>query len=386
MSKVLTEAEAQGAIRAHDYPPKTHAFILELMRAFQLCFASHQEDANPIRFLVPELLPEFEPEMSEVWEDAPLSLRYRYDVLPPGILPRFIVRTHALSDDAPHWRHGAVLAHSDAKALVRVEADQSEVQVFVLGPDPDTRLILATILRRELELLNKEIKAQPIEEMKLSSVANRWIGVRALFEVEQADRPVQRLPVQPEGTADIDVAIELDKVLPSFARAIENKLSAAPPPVRVFVSYAHDDERQLKRLDLMLYVLEIQHGIEPWTDKRLIAGDEWDEEIRRRLEEMDIFLFIASQASLVRPYIRDPELRRALERRKTDQIEIVAVKLEPCAHDDDPTLGKIQRLGSKLKSIAEVSPKSHGWEQVRKDLLPVIERVRKHKKRVNAIS
>ena len=164
------------------------------MRAFQLCFASHQEDSNPMRFLVPELLPEFEPEMSEAWEDAPLSLRYRYDVLPPGILPRFIVRTHALSDDAPHWRHGVVLAHSDAKALVRVEADRSEVQMFVLGPDPDTRLILAAILRRELELLNKEIKAQPIEEMKLSSVAERWIGVRALFEVEQADRPVQRLP------------------------------------------------------------------------------------------------------------------------------------------------------------------------------------------------
>ena len=334
-----------------------------------------------MRFLVPELLPEFEPEMSEAWEDAPLSLRYRYEVLPPGILPRFIVRTHALSDDAPHWRHGVVLAHSDAKALVRVEADRSEVQMFVLGPDPETRLILAAILRRELELLNKEIKAQPIEEMKLSSVAERWIGVRALFEVEQADRPVQRLPVQPEGTADIDVALELDKVLPSSARAIENKSSAAPPSVRIFVSYAHDDERQLKRLDAILDVLEQQHGIEPWSDKRLIAGNDWDEEIRRRLEEMDIFLFIASQASLVRPYIRDPEIRRALERRRTDLIEIVAVKLEPCAHDDDPTLGRIQRLGSKLKSIAEVSPKSLGWEQVRKDLLPVIERIRKRKQR-----
>ena len=381
MPSVLAEAQEQSVISAHDYPPKTHSFILELMRAFQLCFASNQEDSNPIRFLVPELLPEFEPEMSESWEDAPLSLRYRYDALPPGILPRFIVRTHALSDDAPHWRHGVVLAHSDAKALVRVEADRSEVQMFVLGPDPDTRLILAAILRRELELLNKEIKAQPIEEMKLSSVAERWIGVRALFEVEQADRPVQRLPVQPEGTAEIDVAVELDKVLPSSARAIENKSSASPPPVRIFVSYAHDDERQLKRLDAILDVLEQQHGIEPWSDKRLIAGNDWDEEIRRRLEEMDIFLFIASQASLVRPYIRDPEIRRALERRKTDNIEILAVKLEPCAHDDDPTLGQIQRLGSKLKSIAEVSPKSLGWEQVRKDLLPVIERIRKRKQR-----
>ena len=385
MPAVLTEAQEQGVIRARDYPSKTHAFILELMRAFQLCFASYQDDGIPMRFLVPELLSDFEPEMSENWEDAPLSLRYRYDILPPGILPRFIVRTHALSDDAPHWRHGVVLAHSDAKALVRVESDRSEVQMFVLGPDSETRRILAAILRSELKLLNKEIKTQPIEEMKLSSVEERWIGVRALFEVEQADRPVQRLPVQPEGTADIDVAVELDKVLPTSARAIENKSSDAPPPVRVFVSYAHDDERQLKRLDAILEVLEQQHGIEPWMDKRLISGNDWDDEVRRRLEKMDIFLFIASQASLVRPYIRDTELRRALERRKTDFVEIVAVKLEPCAYDDDPILGRIQRLAPKIKSIVEVTPRSVGWEEVRKDLLPVIERVRTRKQRGNAI-
>ncbi len=379
MPMVLMEAQEQRVIKARDYPTSTHTFILELMKAFQLCYASQQQDGKPTRFLVPELLSEFEPEMIENWEDAPLCLRYRYDALPPGILPRFIVRTHALSEDAPHWRHGVVLAHADARALVRVEADRSEVQVFVLGPDPETRLVLAAMLRRELELLNKEIKSQPAEEIGLSGEAERWISIKALFEVERPDRPLQLLPVQPDGTAEINVAQQLDKVLPAYVRAIDRKSSAAPLPVRVFVSYAHDDERQLKRLDAILDVLEQQHGIEPWTDKRLIAGSEWDEEIRRRLEQMDIFLFIASQASLVRPYIRDPELRRALERRADGTIEMVAVKLEPCAYDDDPILGKIQRLAPRMKSIAEVSPKSLGWEQVRKSLLPVVQSVRKQK-------
>jgi len=145
------------------------------------------------------------------------------------------------------------------------------------------------------------------------------------------------------------------------------------------VSYAHDDERQLKRLDLMLEILEQQHVIELWHDKRLIAGEEWDDEIRRRLETMDIFLFVASQTSLVRPYIKDPELLRAKERRKAGEIVVIAVKLEPCACDDDPFLGKLQRLARKFESLAEVNPQSKGWEQVRKDLLPVIEKVRKKK-------
>ena len=178
----------------------------------------------------------------------------------------------------------------------------------------------------------------------------------------------------------MNVSRELDKLVPAAARAIDRDPSIAPVPVRVFVSYAHEDERLLKRLDAILDVLEQQHGLASWRDKRLIAGDEWDEEIRSRLEDMDIFLFIASQTSLVRSYIKDPELKRAKERRAGGEIEIVIVKLEPCACDDDAFLGNLQRLAPRLKSIVETSPRSTGWEQVWKDLLPVIQRIRERKR------
>jgi hypothetical protein len=95
---------------------------------------------------------------------------------------------------------------------------------------------------------------------------------------------------------------------------------------------------------------------------------------------MDIFLCIASATSLVRPYIQR-ELKRAERRRAADGIEIVTVKLEPCACDDDPFLGKLQRLAPRLKSIAETSPRSVAWEQVRKDLVAVIHRVRERNKK-----
>ena len=385
MPQVLREAEEQNVIEVADYPEETHGFILELMRAFQLCFASEQERSNdeetakPVRYLVPELLPVFEPEMKESWEDAPVRLRYRYDVLPPGLLPRFIVRTHALSDGAPHWRHGVVLRHGKASALIRAESDRPELYVFVLGDDSDTRRVLVSMVRRELETLHAEMKMKPFEDLVLTGEEDHWISVKALREVEEPEAPTQKLPVQPEGTAEVNVPRELDKLVPAEARAIDRDPSTAPIPVRVFVSYAHDDERQLKRLDAILDVLEQQHGLASWRDQRLIAGEEWDEEIRRRLRQMDIFLYIASQRSLVRPYIKDPELRIAKERREAGEIEIVAVKLEPCAYDDDPYLGKLQRLAPRYRSIAQARLKSAAWEQVRKDLLPVIQRVRKKK-------
>ncbi|HEX6748708.1 MAG TPA: COR domain-containing protein [Longimicrobium sp.] len=384
MPRVLEEAEAQRVVKARDYPAETHPFILELMRAFQLCFASEEEGEPGVpakRYLVPELLPEFEPEMAEPWEEAPVRLRYSYEVLPPGLLPRFIVRTHALSEGAPHWRHGVVLRHGEASALIREESDRPELDVFVLGGDNDTRQVLVTMVRRELEALHGEMKMAPVEELELTGAAESWIGVKALREIEEPEIPMKKLPIRPDGTAEVNVPLELDKLEPAESRAINRDPTTAPVPVRIFVSYAHKDERQLQRLDATLGVLEQHHGLVPWLDKRLIAGDEWDEEIRRRLEEMDIFLFIASQRSLVSTYIRNPELRRARERWEVGEVEIVCVKLEPCAADEDPHLGKLQRLASKYSSIAETNPRSVAWEQVRKDLLPVIKRVRERKQR-----
>jgi internalin A len=380
MKAVLAEAERQNVVKASDYPPPTHPFILELMRAFQLCYASEESKGKPSRYLVPELLPAHEPNMAEQeWERAPVRLRYQYEVLPPGLIPRFIVRTHALGEGMPQWRHGDVITHGDAAALVRQESNR-ELQVFVTGQTEETRGVLVAIVRNELHSLHDEMKVQAVEELELSGEGERWISVKSLREIERPDQHSQTLPVQPEGTKVVNVPLELNKLVPSDVRELERKPARAP--VRLFVSYAQDDKRRLKQLDSILEVLEQQHGLAAWSDMRLIAGDEWDARIRQRLEEMDIFLFVASHTSLARPYIRDPEIRIALKRHEAGEVEIVVVKLEPCACDEDRHIGKFQRLGQSKKSVSEI-PRAMAWEQVRKSLLPVIESVRKRKPAVH---
>jgi GTPase SAR1 family protein len=204
--RVLREAEKQKVIKASDYPGKSLRFILELMCAFQLCYASEEGknpkfgfqrgadegEMKPVRYLVPELLPEFEPEMKEQWEQSPVRLRYRYEVLAPGLIPRFIVRTHEFSDGAPHWRHGVVLRHAEAQALIRAESDQSELHVFVLGGDEETRRILVTIVRRELQSLHAEMRMQPVEELELTGEGKHWIGVKARYGRSSNPRNLHR--------------------------------------------------------------------------------------------------------------------------------------------------------------------------------------------------
>lgn len=380
MPLALQEAEDEGMINTNDYPPETHYFILELMRAFQLCYASEEEKGTPTRYLVPELLPDYEPEMPEEWDLSPVKLRYHYNLLPPSLLPRFIVRTHALSEGAPHWRYGVVLKHAAASALIRAETDKNEIQVFVTNDDEETRRVLVSMVRQELSYLHTEMKIHPVEELEISGFQDHWISVKSLCEIESPKKTQpQRLPVQPEGTADVNVSKELDKLVPENARVPNRDSIIENIPVRLFVSYAREDEGQLKRLDSMLDILEIHYQLTSWRDTRLIAGENWHEEIQRRIEETDIFLFIASATSITRPYIRNTELRRAEARLKAKELEVLTVKLEPCACDEDPFLGKLQRLAPEFASIAEAPIESKAWEQVRKGLVPVITKIREKK-------
>jgi internalin A len=73
------------------------------MRKFELCFR-FEEDEN--RFLIPDLLDKQQPPAAAEFHLADcLNFRYQYPILPEGLLPRFIVRTHVLS------KRSTALAH-----------------------------------------------------------------------------------------------------------------------------------------------------------------------------------------------------------------------------------------------------------------------------------
>jgi formylglycine-generating enzyme required for sulfatase activity len=63
--------------------------------------------------------------------------------------------------------------------------------------------------------------------------------------------------------------------------------------VKLFVSYAHDDRTLCK--EIYRYLIDIH---EPWYDKRLIGGQDWETEIWNRLEWCEAFIFLLSHASV----------------------------------------------------------------------------------------
>jgi len=106
-------------------------------------------------------------------------------------------------------------------------------------------------------------------------------------------------------------------------------------PVRIFVSYSHENAAWCKRLLCVLRVKANVDTLQPWHDTELKAGDRWDKEIRAELDQMDIFLCLVSYQFLASDYIQNVELPRAKARHKNGEIEVVPVVLYPMDLEHD---------------------------------------------------
>ena len=100
-------------------------------------------------------------------------------------------------------------------------------------------------------------------------------------------------------------------------------------PVRMFVSYSHENASWCKRLLPVLRVKANVDALQPWHDTELKVGDRWDKEIRVELERMHIFLCLVSYQFLSSAYIQTVELPVAKARHKNGEIEVVPVVLYP---------------------------------------------------------
>ncbi len=107
-------------------------------------------------------------------------------------------------------------------------------------------------------------------------------------------------------------------------------MSGERPPIRVFFSYSHADDRHRIRLEKALKLLERQGLIDTWTDRKLLPGDRWEEGIAEELERADLILFLVSDDFIASDFIWGREMKRALEREERGEARVVPVIVRPC--------------------------------------------------------
>jgi internalin A len=229
---LLYPADLTRALDKRYYPATKHDFLLRLMERFQLCFRLPE---NQERYLVPELLDENQPDIKELLDTVGLGFRYQYEVLPEGVLPRFIVQTHALSEAHPQWRWrtGVVLERDGCRAIVRADARERRVDIHIIGSESMRRALLA-IIREKFDEQHRNLKGLTVDErVPVRGEPGVTVSYRHLILMEKDGEQWYR----PEGMRrNVDVVLLLNGVESKASRAGEQtskgQESAGPEPLR----------------------------------------------------------------------------------------------------------------------------------------------------------
>ncbi len=110
----------------------------------------------------------------------------------------------------------------------------------------------------------------------------------------------------------------------------------ASKSLKIFFSYAREDKSIVDQLDKYLVHLKRMKMVSVWKDGELVAGQDWDAEIRKNLSDADIVLLMLSIDFLNSKYICETELKIAMDRHQRREAVIIPILLRPLPEGANP--------------------------------------------------
>ncbi len=311
---------------------------MELMEKFEVAFALEQPEAaagqpkEPQRWLIPELLPEAQPAaFAEFRQPGVKRLRFSYpEALPPGLLPRLIVRTHELSEAHAEWRwrSGVVLEWVGARALVRLDRNERRTEVAVLGEVAEDCQSLFDIIRAHLTVLHGKVPV--IEDVQTHDDPEKWVPMTDLRVAERGVAHAPRMLVSAPPPKRTSRRGGSTRTTPAALKASGSprRRGASANTRGACATHAHLNEKELNPFRPQLTHLSQQGYIQVWNDRDLVPGEQWEAGITDALQRADIVLLFYTTAARVSDFIQQTELPTALARSDAKQCTMLWVPLE----------------------------------------------------------
>ena len=390
--KILNSAELEeqkGEINLNDltrilnereYPANMRRFIFDLMKKFELCFSFPDDDTH---YLIPELLHKQEPEETSAFKpEECLNFQYHYPVLPEGLLPRFIVRTHTLSEGLPRWRTGVILELEGCRALVKADTSDRKVFINVSGPVSGRRRLLA-LIRSDFERIHRSIpRLQPQEVVPLPGYPDAFVSYEELLVMER--NRMQTVPkVVRDQIVELDVQELLNGVdLEGTRRPREGRKGLRGEAVRLFIRYSHKDERLHEEMQTHLKLLQRQGVIDAWDDRQIEAGEEWKKRIDDNLERADIILLLVSADFIASDYFSEKEMARALERHEKGEARVIPV-IARDVNWQKASFAGLQALPNGGRAVTQWPNRDSAWRDVAEGIEKVAKEMRTKARRLS---
>jgi CHASE2 domain-containing sensor protein len=146
-------------------------------------------------------------------------------------------------------------------------------------------------------------------------------------------------------------------------------------PVRLVYSYSHRDEGLRDELETHLTLLQRQGVIAPWSDRKIVAGEEWAGRIDEHFKDADIILLLISADFLRSNYCYEIEMENALERHRAGAARVVPIILRDVDWHSAP-FGKLQSLPRDGRPITLWTNRDEAWAAVARGIRNVIDELR----------
>ena len=138
------------------------------------------------------------------------------------------------------------------------------------------------------------------------------------------------------------------------------------------MSYSHEDEKMKTELDKALIMLKRSEKIDLWQDRELMAGQEWDKEIKDELAAADIILLLVSVDFNNSKYIWEKELAIAMQRHERGEARVIPIILRSCEWQDMP-YAKLQALPTGAKPVSHFDRADDAYTNIAKGIRSVVD-------------
>lgn len=141
-------------------------------------------------------------------------------------------------------------------------------------------------------------------------------------------------------------------------------------PLRVFVSYAAEDDEARINLEKFLRP-DVRNGlIDIWHDRKLLPGDRFGDVIAEQLEESDLVALLVSPDFLSSDYIHEKEMRRALERHESGEVRVIPILLDDCRWKSTP-LRDLHVIPDRARPVAAWDRPAEAWTKVAEEFVKI---------------
>ena len=142
-------------------------------------------------------------------------------------------------------------------------------------------------------------------------------------------------------------------------------------PLKVFISYSHQDKLLKEHLIKHLNSMIRQKYIELWHDDMMLPGSSIDDDIFRAMSQCDIALLLISSDYLASDYFYSSEMEAFMNSRKNGKI-VIPVMLRPVDLKGTPFDG-LKSLPEDRKAVSSYKDQDDAMQSIASGIRRVVE-------------